>query len=37
MDDKLYEAALKAYHNAYTPYSKINVGTELMLADGKID
>ena len=36
MDDKLYEAALKAYHNAYTPYSKFNVGTALLLADGKI-
>jgi len=36
MDDKLYEAALKAYHNAYTPYSKFNVGAALLLADGKI-
>ena len=33
---QLYQAALKAYQNAYTPYSKFNVGAAVLLKDGKI-
>ncbi|HEY8396185.1 MAG TPA: cytidine deaminase [Bacilli bacterium] len=36
IDEKLYEAVLQAYRNAYTPYSHFNVGAALLLADGKI-
>ena len=34
--EQLYQAALKAYQNAYTPYSKFNVGAAVLLKDGKI-
>ena len=30
----MYEVALKAYHNAYTPYSHFNVGACVLLKDG---
>ncbi|HEY8444999.1 MAG TPA: cytidine deaminase [Bacilli bacterium] len=34
--DKLYEEALKAYHNSYSPYSHFQVGASILLKDGKI-
>ena len=34
--EQLYQAALKAYQNAYTPYSKFNVGAAVFIKDGKI-
>lgn len=34
--DKLYESALNAFKNAYTPYSHFNVGASVLLKDGKI-
>ena len=34
--EQLYQAALKAYQNAYTPYSKFNAGAAVLLKDGKI-
>jgi len=36
INDKLYEQVLKAYENAYTPYSKFNVGAALLMKDGSI-
>ncbi|HHZ11845.1 MAG TPA: cytidine deaminase [Acholeplasmataceae bacterium] len=36
IDDRLYEEVLKAYRNAYTPYSKFNVGAALLMEDGTI-
>lgn len=33
---KLYEASLNAYENAYTPYSKFNVGAAVLLKNGEI-
>lgn len=35
-NEKLYEAALAAFHHAYAPYSKFQVGAALLMADGKI-
>ena len=34
--NKLYSEALKAYNNAYTPYSHFNVGAAILLDDGNI-
>ncbi|HHU56500.1 MAG TPA: cytidine deaminase [Acholeplasmataceae bacterium] len=34
--EKLYEEALKAYHNSYSPYSRYKVGASILLSDGKI-
>ncbi|HKM30130.1 MAG TPA: cytidine deaminase [Bacilli bacterium] len=34
--EKMYQEAYKAYQNAYTPYSKFNVGAAVLLKDGKI-
>lgn len=34
IDEKMYEKALTAYRNAYTPYSKFNVGAVVMMKDG---
>ena len=34
--DKLYEATLKAFKNAYTPYSHFNVGASVLLKNGQI-
>ena len=34
--DKLYEKVLKAFHNAYTPYSKFKVGAALLMKNGDI-
>jgi len=36
IDDKLFEKVNVAYKNAYTPYSKFNVGAAILLKDGKI-
>ncbi len=33
---KLYEAALKASENSYSPYSNFPVGAALLLPDGKV-
>lgn len=33
---KLYNAALKAYNNSYSPYSKFKVGACVLLKDGNI-
>ena len=34
--DKLYNAALNAYHNTYSPYSKYGVGASIELKNGEI-
>lgn len=34
--DKLFNEAVKAYHNSYSPYSKFGVGASIELNDGKI-
>lgn len=34
IDTKMYQLALGAYNNAYTPYSKFNVGAVIKLKDG---
>jgi len=34
--EKLYQAALDAYHNTYSPYSKFGVGASIELKNGKI-
>lgn len=34
--DKLYQAALEAYHNSYSPYSHFKVGASILLKDGTI-
>lgn len=34
--EKLYQEALKAYNNAYTPYSNFNVGAAILLKNGEI-
>jgi cytidine deaminase len=36
MKELLYQEALKAFNNAYTPYSKFNVGAAILLKNGKI-
>lgn len=36
MKTKLIEAAIKARNNAYTPYSKFNVGAAVLLKNGEI-
>jgi cytidine deaminase len=36
VEEKMFEMALKAYQNAYTPYSKFNVGAALLMKDDKI-
>lgn len=36
IEKKLYEKARYAYQNAYTPYSKFNVGAVLLLKDGSM-
>ena len=35
-NEKLYEKVIIAYQNAYTPYSKFNVGAALLMKDGSI-
>ena len=34
--EKLYQAALQAYNNAYVPYSKFRVGAAILLKNGEI-
>ncbi|MDY0063521.1 MAG: cytidine deaminase [Bacilli bacterium] len=34
--EKLYSAALEAYHKSYSPYSKFAVGAALLMKDGTI-
>lgn len=34
--EKLYKEALKAFNNAYAPYSKFHVGAAVLLKDGAI-
>lgn len=34
--DKLFNEAIKAYHNSYSPYSKFAVGASIELKDGTI-
>jgi|SRR5690554_3596869 len=34
--EKLYEKALEAYNNSYSPYSKFKVGASILLKDGNI-
>jgi cytidine deaminase len=36
IDEQLFEKALYAYQNAYTPYSHFNVGAVLLMKDGTI-
>lgn len=36
MNDELLKKAIEARNNAYTPYSKFNVGCALLLKDGSI-
>lgn len=34
--EQMYQEAYRAYQNAYTPYSKFNVGAAVLLKDGNI-
>ncbi len=34
--EQMYQEAMKAYQNAYAPYSKFQVGAAVLLKDGKI-
>ncbi|XSZ46913.1 cytidine deaminase [Francisella noatunensis] len=36
INNKLIDAAIQAAENAYTPYSKFNVGAALLMKDGSI-
>ncbi len=36
MKEKLYTEALRAYNNAYAPYSKFKVGAAILMKDGSI-